>query len=119
MQIAELIYGVKKLQKPENLLKFSKPYHQRMKHFGENVKCAHFQVATWYSTVNQHPLILILHFMDWCVTKSTKSFVQLIYLKVYLLHHLKFLTQEKVTARPADLVLQRDVYVIQSEVSLK
>ena len=131
IQIAELIDGIKKLcikklQKPENLLELSKPYHQLMKHFGKNVKCAHIQVATWYSTVNQHPPNLDLTFYGLVRDEVNKILCPVDIpegvspaLKVYLLHHLKFSTQEKVTARPANLFLQRDVDVIQSEVSLK
>ena len=33
--------------------------------FRENVKCAHFQVATWYSTMNQHPSNLDSAFYRW------------------------------------------------------
>ena len=31
-RVAESIDGIKKLQKPENLLHFPEPYHQSMKH---------------------------------------------------------------------------------------
>ena len=58
-----------KARKSAPLLRTLPPTHEA---FTENVKRAHFQVATWYSTMNPHPPNLDPSFYGWVCEEISK-----------------------------------------------
>ena len=58
-----------KARKSAPFLQTLPPTHEA---FRENIKCAHFQVATWYSTMNLHPPNLDPTFYGWVHDETNK-----------------------------------------------